>query len=136
MKVRMLKKENENGRKYIEVNFTEHKATFFTGSIDITHQNNLQSKLKIVDEYLCSISPKYEHKEILFAWGKVDEQVSNYYKKVYPKGGKRINAGRKVGYKSNKPKSERTERFTQAITLEEKVYLIEKLNEFRLKQNN
>lgn len=49
-------------------------------------------------------------------------------------GGKREGAGRPVGSKSTKHKieySKRTEMFTKRITKEEKVFLEQKLEEFR-----
>lgn len=46
-------------------------------------------------------------------------------------GGRRNNAGRKVGSLQKTPKTDRTERFTMAITKEEKEFLIKTLEEYR-----
>lgn len=74
------------------------------------------------------------------------EDIKNYSKadeksnaEVYAKygikayGGRRNNAGRKVGSLQKTPKTDRTERFTMAITKEEKEFLIKSLKEYRNK---
>ena len=50
-------------------------------------------------------------------------------------GGSRNNAGRKVGSLKKTPKTDRTERFTMAITKDEKEFLIKSLEEYRSKKD-
>lgn len=59
------------------------------------------------------------------------EVYAKYGIKAY--GGRRNNAGRKVGSLQKTPKTDRTERFTMAITKEEKEFLIKSLETFRKK---
>ena len=66
---------------------------------------------------------KVSEKEILKTWAKTDSQIKEYYKTLDKRGGSRQGSGRKVGSKNTTPKAERTERFTNAITKEEKEYL-------------
>ena len=73
------------------------------------------------------ISAKYSRE----TWGKIDAQIQEYYKTLDQRGGIRQGSGRKVGTKNTTPKTERTERFTQAITKQEKEFLTQQLKEFR-----
>jgi len=50
-------------------------------------------------------------------------------------GGSRNNAGRKIGSLKKTPKTDRTERFTMAITKDEKEFLIKSLEEYRSKKD-
>jgi hypothetical protein len=72
------------------------------------------------------------------SYSKIDEKTNA---EVFAKwgikahGGSRNNAGRKVGSLQKTPKTDRTERFTMAITKEEKEFLIQSLKEYRKKHN-
>lgn len=124
MKVRYFEFTNDYGRSRVRVEFYEHKCCFFTSELDSTKKNVLSAKLNILEEYNKKNGfTKIERKEVLKAWAKVDEQIAEYYKKEYPHGGARANGGRPKGSIKTTPKTERTERFTNAITKEEKEYL-------------
>lgn len=114
---------NDNGRNRVMIMFNHHKSAIFTTEIDATKKNVLATKLKVIEEYLQTFNPIYTEKEILKAWAKTDSQIKEYYKTLDKRGGSRQGSGRKVGSKNTTPKTERTERFTNAITKEEKEYL-------------
>ena len=132
MKVNYSEFTNDYGRSRVRVEFYEHKCCFFTSELDSTKKNVLSAKLNILEEYNRRNGfTKIERKEVLKAWAKVDEQIAEYYKKEYPHGGARANGGRPKGSIKTTPKTERTERFTQAITKQEKEFLTQQLKEFR-----
>ena len=132
MKVHYLEFTNDYGRSRVRVEFYEHKCCFFTSELDSTKKNVLSAKLNILEEYNKRNGfTKIERKEVLKAWAKVDEQIAEYYKKEYPHGGARANGGRPKGSIKTTPKTERTERFTQAITKQDKEFLTQQLKEFR-----
>lgn len=132
MKVNYFEFTNNYGRSRVRVEFYEHKCCFFTSELDSTKKNVLSAKLNILEEYNKRNGfTKIERKEVLKAWAKVDEQIAEYYKKEYPHGGARANGGRPKGSIKTTPKTERTERFTQAITKQEKEFLTQQLKEFR-----
>lgn len=132
MKVNYFEFTNDYGRSRVRVEFYEHKCCFFTSELDSTKKNVLSAKLNILEEYNKKNGfTKIERKEVLKAWAKVDEQIAEYYKKEYPHGGARANGGRPKGSIKTTPKTERTERFTQAITKQEKEFLTQQLKEFR-----
>lgn len=134
MKVNYSEFTNDYGRSRVRVEFYEHKCCFFTSELDSTKKNVLSAKLNILEEYNQRIGfTKIERKEVLKAWAKVDEQIAEYYKKEYPHGGARANGGRPKGSIKTTPKTERTERFTNAITKEEKEYLSFCLEWYRIK---
>lgn len=125
--------KREKGSYYV---INEHRAMIFDFEII---DGTLEEKLKLVDEFLEStharVSTKpYTKKEVLLAFAKFDDKVAEYYKKQYPRGGSRENAGRKQGSTQTKPKSQRTERFTQALTKEENEFLKEVLLYYRTDQ--
>lgn len=122
---------NDNGRNRVMIMFNHHKAAIFTTEIDATKKNVLATKLKVIEEYLQTFNPIYTEKEILKTWAKTDSQIKEYYKTLDKRGGSRQGSGRKVGSKNTTPKTERTERFTQAITKQEKEFLTQQLKEFR-----
>lgn len=130
MKINLLKFENENGEKRIKITFEHHRAVIFTSEIG-EEENQVNVKLKIIDDYLSTINPIYTKKEILKTWAKIDEQMKLVYKELDNRGGVREGSGRKAGSKKTTPKSDRTERFTMAITAEEKKYLINQLEQYR-----
>ena len=114
---------NDNGRNRVMIMFNHHKSVIFTTEIDATKKNVLATKLKVIEEYLQTFNPIYTEKEILKTWAKTDSQIKEYYKTLDKRGGSRQGSGRKAGSKNTTPKTERTERFTNAITKEEKEYL-------------
>ena len=119
----------ENGELVYYV--SEHRAIVFDYKMP---DETLETKLKFVDEFLKSEHAKfkkYEKKKVLLDFGKFDAEISEYYKKLYPKGGFRENSGRKTGWVKTAPKSDRTARFTMAITEEEKLFLIDALERYR-----
>ena len=79
---------------------------------------------------------KGKHKELLKACAEADKRYEPYYKDLYSRGGYRKNAGRKIGSLQSGAKSERTARFTMAITEEEKEYLTKTLMEYRAKKQD
>lgn len=128
---------NDNGRNRVMIMFNHHKSAIFTTEIDATKKNILATKLKVVEEYLQTFNPIYTEKEILKTWAKTDPQIKEYYKTLDKRGGSRQGSGRKAGSKNTTPKTERTERFTNAITKEEKEYLGICLEWYRhIKQHN
>lgn len=134
MKVNYFEFTNDYGRSRVRVEFYEHKCCFFTSELDSTKKNVLSAKLNILEEYNKRNGfTKIERKEVLKAWAKVDEQIAEYYKKEYPHGGARANGGRPKGSIKTTPKTARTERFTNAITKEEKEYLSFCLEWYRIK---
>lgn len=124
---------NDNGRNRVMIMFSHHKSAIFTTEIDATKKNVLATKLKVVEEYLQTFNPIYTEKEILKTWAKTDPQIKEYYKTLDKRGGSRQGSGRKAGSKNTTPKTERTERFTNAITKEEKEYLSFCLEWYRIK---
>lgn len=120
----------QNGNKY-SYSVLEHRATQFFKCYD---DENLETKLKFVEDFLNGTHAKlkkYTRRDVLKDFAKIDEQIAEYYKKEYPKGGYRKNAGRKVGSYVGGVKSKRTEQFSLAITKEEKEYLSECLKRYR-----
>ena len=131
MQVIFLSFQDVNGRQKIKIMFEHHKSVIFSSEFEDINKNDLATKLNIIDEYLQTPNPIYTRKEILKTWGKIDTQVQEYYKTLDQKGGSRQGSGRKAGSKNTTPKTERTERFTQAITKQEKEFLTQQLKEFR-----
>lgn len=131
MQVNFLSFQDVNGRQKIKIMFEHHKSVIFYSEFEDINKNDLATKLNIIDEYLQTPNPIYTRKEILKTWGKIDTQVQEYYKTLDQRGGSRQGSGRKVGSKKTTPKTERTERFTQAITKQEKEFLTQQLKEFR-----
>jgi len=112
----------------------EHRAIQFHRHYDDT---NFETKLKFVEEFLDSTHAKfkqYTRREVLKDFAKTDEAIAEQYKREFPKGGYRKNAGRKIGSYSNGTRSNRTEQFTMAITKEEKEFLKRQLLKFRNNQ--
>lgn len=131
MQVKFSSFQDVNGQQKIKIMFEHHKSVIFSSEIDDINKNNLATKLNLIEEYLQTVNPIYTRKEILKTWGKIDAQIQEYYKTLDQRGGRRQGSGRKVGTKNTTPKTERTERFTQAITKQEKEFLTQQLKEFR-----
>lgn len=131
MQVIFLSFQDVNGRQKIKIMFEHHKSVIFSSEFEDINKNDLATKLNIIDEYLQTPNPIYTRKEILKTWGKIDTQVQEYYKTLDQRGGSRQGSGRKAGSKNTTPKTDRTERFTQAITKQEKEFLTQQLKEFR-----
>ena len=132
MQVRYFEFTNDYGRNRVRIEFYEHKCCFFTSELNSTKKNVLSAKLNVLEEYNQKIGfTKISRKEVLKAWAKIDEQIAKLYKTEYPHGGARVNGGRPKGSIKTTPKTERTERFTQAITKKEKEFLTQQLKEFR-----
>ena len=114
----------------------EHRAIQFHRHYDDT---NFETKLKFVEEFLDSTHAKfkqYTRRDVLKDFAKTDEAIAEQYKREFPKGGYRKNAGRKVGSFATGVRSNRTEQFSMAITKEEKQYLTYCLEWFRLQKLN
>lgn len=131
MKINLLEYENDNGEKRIKIMFEHHRAVIFTGEIGAEEKEHLHAKLNVIKEYLNTFNPIYTEKEILKTWAKIDEQIKAVYKSLDNRGGSREGSGRKAGSKKTTPKSDRTARFTMAITQKEKEYLIDQLERYR-----
>lgn len=126
--MKIEKQQREDGLYYF---VCEHRAVVYTHKME---DETLEEKLKFVDEFLNDIHAtykKYTQKDVLLAFSKSDDEIKEHYKTLYPKGGTRKNAGRKQGSLQKKPKTDRTERFTMAITEEEKSFLTNQLLEYR-----
>lgn len=125
--------ETDNGKKYLRINFDVHRATIYHEDIEIEHVRcaalkMARAKEKVIENFLNTIQGQhYTKKEVLKAYSKIDPYFKDVYKEQFPHGGSRSGVGRKKGSKT----SNRTERFTQAITPEEKAFLTQKLEEFR-----
>jgi len=134
---RKYKFEKENGTTVLRYCVDEHKAQIFSEDLLLEEEHDLERKLELIRNFLeytrMRIKP-FTEKETLKAFGKVDEQIAEYYKSKFPRGGSRENAGRKQGSTQTKPKSQRTERFTQALTKEENEFLKEVLLYYRTDQ--
>lgn len=131
MQVKFSSFQDVNGQQKIKIMFEHHKSVIFSSEIDDINKNDLATKLNLIEEYLQTVNPIYTRKEILKTWGKIDAQIQEYYKTLDQRGGSRQGSGRKAGSKNTTPKTERTERFTQAITKQEKEFLTQQLKEFR-----
>lgn len=135
MLIELYDQTNDKGEAILWIRFCHCKNNeVYSVRINKTQTKAInKKKIEAVDEFIANQKElrRFERKEVLKAFAKVDKAVAEYYKKEYPKGGKRANSGRKYGSYQDGKKSERTERFTQAITLREKVYLLQKLKEFR-----
>lgn len=128
--MKIYKREREHGFYYV---VEEHRANVFDFKIE---KETFEEKLVFVEEFLQSPHARFTHitkKEILLAFAKIDNEVAEYYRQLYPRGGSRKNAGRKQGSIQKAPKSDRTERFTLAITQQEKEFLIKQLELYRQK---
>lgn len=109
----------------------EHRAEVFRFVMD---DETFENKLKFVDEFLKTTHAKfkkYTQKRVLLDFSKSDDEIKKYYKSLDNRGGNREGSGRKAGSKKTTPKTDRTARFTMAITQKEKEYLIEQLKLYR-----
>lgn len=126
--------EKEDGKRELYIGFTVHKATIYHTYIPLTNARcaNLRiakAKEAAIEEFLNRFEgQEYSKKEVLKAYAKIDPYFKDLYKELYPHGGSRSGAGRASGTIKN---TGRTERFTQAITLDEKKYLVRCLEEYR-----
>jgi len=126
--------ENADGNKVLRVGFYEHKACIYSFDISLDECSaDLQTaKEKGIKEFLSSFEgKKFTQKEVLKAYSLVDDYFKDKFKELFPRGGSRKNAGRKQGSFQKTPKSDKTERFTMAITQEEKEFLVKQLERFR-----
>lgn len=126
--MKIEKQQREDGLYYF---VSEHRAYVFTYKME---DETLEQKLKFVDEFLNDVHAsykKYTRKDVLLAFSKSDDEIKEYYKAEYPRGGSRKNAGRKQGSVQKTPKTDRTERFTMAITQSEKDLLTQTLENYR-----
>lgn len=126
--MKIEKQQREDGLYYF---VSEHRAYVFTYKME---DETLKQKLKFVDEFLNDVHAtykKYTQKDVLLAFSKSDDEIKEHYKTLYPKGGIRKNAGRKQGSVQKKPKTDRTERFTMAITPSEKKILTQTIENCR-----
>lgn len=124
----------DDGKKELLIEFDVHKATIFHRYIPLTHERCAalrvaKAKEAVIEEFLNSIQgQKYTKRDVLKAYAKTDSYFKDLYKQLYPHGGSRSGAGRACGTTKNTGK---TEQLTKALTLEEKVFLERKLQEFR-----
>lgn len=137
MQINETKYETETGKKFLRINFDVHRATIYHEDIELEHARCAalriaKAKEQVIENFLNSFQGRdYTKKEVLKAYAKVDSYFKDVYKEQFPHGGSRSGVGRKKG-----STTERTERFTQAITPEEKAFLSEKLLEFRRDKNH
>lgn len=135
MIVREFKKTNDNGAEVLQIEFSEHKKVIFTRQIPLKYEKcpalrTARAKEAVIDEFLTTFEgQKFTKKEVLKAYSKTDSYFKDLYKQMFPHGGYR-GGGKKKGEKF----SDRTERLTSRITLDEKEYLLKKLEEYRNKK--
>lgn len=128
-----IKLTTDNGVTTLEV--IEHRVICRTYHFMANGEGDFKRQvLNFIEELSqSSLQFKGKHKQLLKALSVTDSRFEDDYKSFYPKGGIRRNAGRKQGSTSTTPRTERTERFTMAITQEEKEFLIQQLTKFREK---
>ena len=138
MLIELYDQTNDKGEAILIIRFCHCKNNeVYRVEINKTQTRAInKKKIDAVDEFIENQKGlrRFERKEVLKAFAKVDKAVAEYYKKEYPKGGKRENSGRKYGSYQDGKKSERTERFTQAITKKENEFLKEVLTYYRTDQ--
>lgn len=117
---------------YIQIEFKHHKATVYVADIPATFDRCpalrlAKAKTEVIERFLNSSEGKhFTEKEVLKAYSKIDKHFADIYKEKYPHGGWR-QGGRPKGTKT----SDRTERFQQSITPQEKEFLIKALEYYR-----
>ena len=135
MIVREFKKTDDSGVEVLQIEFSEHKKVIFTSQIPLKYEKcpalrTARAKEAVIDEFLTTFEgQKFTKKEVLKAYSKTDSYFKDLYKQMFPHGGYR-GGGKKKGEKF----SDRTERLTSRITLDEKEYLLKKLEEYRNKK--
>ena len=116
----------------IRIEFYIHRACVKTFYIIKAMANSPESiireKRRIMNEAAKSSYFIGKEKEILKEWAKTEPAVRYDYENLYPRGGSRKNAGRPRGIRTLK-----TERINISVTPEEKVFILEALENFRSK---
>ena len=116
----------------IRIEFYIHRACVKTFYIIKAMANSPESiireKRRIMNEAAKSSYFIGKEKEILKEWAKTEPAFRYDYENLYPRGGSRKNAGRPRGIRTLK-----TERINISVTPEEKVFILEALENFRSK---
>ena len=118
---------------FCRIEIIEHKAVVKTFHFMFTSENDkYRQTCKFIEEISENKSGDFygKQKELIKAYGEIDERFKDLYKELYPHGGWR-NGGR--------PKGSRTDKTTMLkvrITPDEEKYLLEKLQEYRQNKNN
>lgn len=118
----------------IRIEFYIHRACVKTFYIIKAMANSPESiireKRRIINEAAKSSYFIGKEKEILKEWAKTEPAFRYDYENLYPRGGSRKNAGRPRGVRT-----QRTERINQALTPDEKAFLLDALEKYRRKNN-
>ena len=124
MKIYELKLENNQSR--IEV--MEHRATIKTFTLMYSSESDKYNQIcKFIEELNENRNGHFygKQKELIKAFGEIDDRFKELYKELYPHGGWR-KGGRPKG-----SRTERTERLNLAVTPEEKEFLLKTLEDYR-----
>ena len=122
MKIEEIKDGN-----FSRINIIVHRAIVKTYTIMYSSDSDRYNQLcKYIEELNeGSISFRGKQKELIKAFGKIDDRFKELYKELYPHGGWR-KGGRPKG-----SRTERTERLNLAVTPEEKEFLLKTLEDYR-----
>lgn len=122
MKIEEIKDGN-----FSRINIIEHRAIVKTYSIMYSSDSDRYNQLcKYIEELNeGSIHFRGKQKELIKAFGEIDEKFKELYKELYPHGGWR-KGGRPKG-----SKTEKTERLNLAVTPEEKAAVLDFLENYR-----
>lgn len=122
MKIEEIKDGN-----FSRINIIEHRAIVKSYSIMYNSENDRYNQLcKYIEELNeSSVHFRGKQKELIKAFGEIDEKFKELYKELYPHGGWR-KGGRPKG-----SKTEKTERLNLAVTPEEKAAVLVFLDNYR-----
>lgn len=116
-----------------EIRFLRGNNLIHNVSYNISGLNEdeiLELKKEAVAEF-CTVFPDVPLKAVLQGFNAVDPLMYEYYRQVFPNGGKRTGAGRPKGAKSSNSHPERNIYFYKKVTAEEKKFLSEMLKKYR-----
>lgn len=134
MIINIYERQDDCGKSYQLINFYEHQIVKFFAKLYENERTDLKIKLQIAEDCFkkININPrnKLDVRGILKLWAKKDPQISEYYKRQYPRGGVRAGAGRKVGSYNNGKKA-LTAFFGCRVTVDEKDFLKKQLELYR-----
>lgn len=122
MKIEEIKDGN-----FSRINIIEHRAIVKTYSIMYSSDSDRYNQLcKYIEELNeGSIRFRGKQKELIKAFGEIDDRFKELYKELYPHGGWR-KGGRPKG-----SRTERTERLNLAVTPDEKAAVLDFLDNYR-----
>lgn len=115
---------------FCRVEIYEHRAVVKSFHFMFTSENDkYRQTCKFIEEITKNKSSHFygKQKELIKAYGAINERFKDLYKELYPQGGWR-NGGRPKGSKTNK-----TTMLKVRITPEEEQFLLEQLKKYRAK---